>query len=45
MEDDLNIFDNERRPKFLSKMEDDLNNSENGRRPQYLKKWNPFKRS
>ena len=33
MEDDLNIFENGRRPPFLKK-EDDLNFFENGRRPK-----------
>ena len=35
MEDDLNIFENGRRPPFLKK-EDDLNFFENGRRPQFF---------
>ena len=45
MEDDLNFFENGRRPQFFLKMEDDLkflkmednlNYFENGRRPQFI---------
>ena len=36
MEDDINIFKNERRPHFFLKMEDDIYVFENGRQPQYF---------
>jgi hypothetical protein len=36
MEDDLNIFENGRRPQFFFLKEDDLNFCENGRRPKII---------
>ena len=47
MEDDLNVFENGRRPQFLKmendlnffKNEDDLTIFKNGRRPYYFQKW------
>ena len=35
MEDELNFWQNGRRPQYFGKMEDDLNCKINGRRPQF----------
>ena len=44
MEDDLNIFENGRRPQLIFLMEDDLNFFENGRRPNFFLSKERFKK-